>query len=414
MAEPQSRQVLVFNAGSSSLKFELFEPAAAWRSCTRGAVRDIGSGAVVLELDGARVRTSTPVETHREAAEILLDELLGEKAHHGVSAASLAATAHRVVHGGERYSAPTRVTAEVLADLKALTDLAPLHLPSALAVMDVAGRRLGEVPAVAVFDTAFFRELPEVARRYAVPNRWLDEHGIRRYGFHGIAHADMYDRLVTGSGATDRPRRVVTLHLGHGCSAAALLDGRPLETSMGFTPLEGLIMGTRPGDIDPGAIVHLQRLGETPATLADALNQDSGLRGLSGTSGDVRELLAAEAAGDARAAFALEAFCHRARKYLGAYAAVLGGIDAVVFGGGIGENAPTLRSRICSGLAWLGLELDEAANAACVGTEQRISAPASTIAVHVVPVREEAAIARAAFASLDVSDAGAESSHAVA
>ncbi len=180
----------------------------------------------------------------------------------------------------------------------------------------------------------------------------------------------------------------------------ALRGGRPLDTSMGFTPLEGLIMATRPGDIDPGVLLHLQRLGETPEALADALNHESGLRGLSGTSGDVRELLASEAAGDARAEFALEAFCYRAQKYLGAYAAVLGGIDALVFGGGIGENAPTLRSRICRGLAWLGLELDEVANAACVATERKISTPTSAIGVYVIPVREEEAIARAALACL--------------
>jgi acetate kinase len=170
---------------------------------------------------------------------------------------------------------------------------------------------------------------------------------------------------------------------------------------MGFTPLEGLIMATRPGDLDAGAILHMQRQGDTPEALAEALNHESGLRGLSGTSGDARELLALEETGDPRAAFALEAFCYRVQKYLGAYAAVLGGIDAVVFGGGIGENAPVLRGRICQGLAWLGLELDAAANAACAGTEQRISTPSSAIGVYVIPVREEEAIARAALACLD-------------
>jgi acetate kinase len=408
MAEQPHTYILTFNAGSSSLKFELFEPASAWRSCARGAVRDIGHGGAVFELECAEAEAPvSPVSaaTHREAAELVLDALLGGAGRHDLSSASLAATGHRVVHGADRYSVPALVTPSVLSDLESLVDLAPLHLPSSLAVMDAVGRRLAGVPAVAIFDTAFFRELPDVARRYAVPSRWFDEFGVQRYGFHGIAHADMHERLVRGSSAADHPRRVVTLHLGHGCSVTALRDGRPLETSMGFTPLEGLIMATRPGDIDPGAIVHLQRIGETPEALADALNRDSGLRGLSGTSGDVRELLALEEAGDAHAAFALEAFCYRAHKYLGAYAAVLGGIDAVVFGGGVGENAPAVRSRICQGLAWLGLELDEAANAACAGTKQRISTASSAIDVHVIPVREEEAIARAALACVEAQDA---------
>lgn len=401
MSEERRTYVLVFNAGSSSLKFELFEPASAWRSCSRGAVRDIGRGRALFEHEAGKVGTPVAVTTHREAAEFVLDALLDGTADHDVSAASLAATGHRVVHGADRYSSPTLVTAAVLNDLRSLVDLAPLHLPPSLAVMGAVGRRFADVPAVAVFDTAFFRALPEVARRYAVPSRWFDEHGVQRYGFHGIAHADMHERLVRCSGAADRPKRVVTLQLGHGCSVAALRDGQPLETSMGFTPLEGLIMATRPGDLDAGAILHMQRQGDTPEALAEALNHESGLRGLSGTSGDARELLALEETGDPRAAFALEAFCYRVQKYLGAYAAVLGGIDAVVFGGGIGENAPVLRGRICQGLAWLGLELDAAANAACAGTEQRISTPSSAIGVYVIPVREEEAIARAALACLD-------------
>lgn len=414
MADALPMHVLVFNAGSSSLKFELFETVPEWRSCSRGAVRDLGRADAVFELEGAETDEPAVVGTHREAAELVLDALLGGTAGHGLSATSLAVTGHRVVHGADHYSVPTLVTPAVLNDLRSLVDLAPLHLPPSLAVMEAVEGRLAGVPSVAVFDTAFFRDLPDVARRYAVPSRWLDEQGVQRYGFHGIAHADMSERL-RGLCTADCPSRVVTLHLGHGCSITAHRDGRPLETSMGFTPLEGLIMATRPGDIDPGAIVHLQRLGETPEALADALNRESGLRALSGTSGDVRELLALEAAGGARAAFALEAFCYRARKYLGAYAAVLGGIDAVVFGGGIGENAPPLRDRICQGLTWLGLELDEAANAACIGLEQRISSPSSKIGVYVIPVREEESIARAALACLEARSAnpGRSSSQAL-
>lgn len=392
---------LAFNAGSSSLKFELFALGPAWRSCSRGAVRDIGRRRAVFELDGYEVDGAAEISTHREAAERILETLLDGTSGHPLSAASLTATAHRVVHGADLYSAPARVTPSLRAGLQSHAHLAPLHLPPALAVIDAVADRLGGAPAVAVFDTAFFRRLPDYVRRYAVPRYWFEQHGVQRYGFHGIAHEYMRDRLVRRRGAADRRRRVVSLHLGNGCSVTALRDGTPLETSMGFTPLEGLVMATRPGDVDPGAIVHLQHQGYAWQTLTDELSHESGLRGLSGVSGDVRELLALEESGHAGATLALKAFCHRIHKYLGAYAAVLGGVDALLFGGGIGENAPVLRSRICQGLAWLGLELDEAANAACAGTEQRISTPASTIGVYVIPVREEEAIARAALACLE-------------
>jgi acetate kinase len=398
---------LVFNAGSSSLKFELFVRDREWRSRLRGAVRDIGGVRPVLEVEGQGSEDAAAVSEHREAAERILDRLMDAGQPEPLSVQDLVATGHRVVHGGERFSAPTTVTAALMTHLEAIGHLAPLHNPAALSVMRLVLSRLPDVPAVAVFDTAFFRELPEHVQTYAVPRAWSSRYGIRRYGFHGIAHEDLYRRLSASRHDDRPPRRVLSLHLGQGCSIAALRDGRPVETSMGFTPLEGLIMGTRPGDLDVGAVLHMARQGRSWSELERTLNHEAGLLGISGVSGDVRELLGLEDQGDSGARAALAAFCHRLHKYLGAYAAVLGGVDSVVFGGGIGENSPRLRARVCSGLAWLGLQIDESANARCVGSDGRISSDSSAIAVHVIRVREEQAIARAALASIGASEGNA-------
>jgi acetate kinase len=389
------RYLLAFNAGSSSLKVEVFT-SQPWRSNLRAVVEDIGGARARLRF-GAPVETE-PIDaaTHGAAAELVLERLLGGRLGLDLGGDVLA-TGHRVVHGGASFTAPVVVTAAVLTQLESVAGLAPLHNPPALAVMRAVHARLPHVPMTASFDTSFFRTLPEHARAYAVPESWRRDHAIVRYGFHGIAHEYLYRRLEALHGSRREPSRVITLQLGQGCSAAALLDGRPIETSMGFTPLEGLIMGTRAGDLDPGILLHLARQGHSWQALDAALNGESGLLGLSGHSADVRELLALEAAGEHDATVALAAFCHRLHKYLGAYAAVLGGVDALVFGGGIGENAPVIRSRVCAGLRWLGLELDEDLNARCVGDERRISRPSSSIAVYVVPVREEEGIARDAL-----------------
>jgi acetate kinase len=400
MSKATERYVLAFNAGSSSLKFELFVERPAWRSRLRGAVRDIGRPRSVFRLESSEVGESTRISTHAEAAELVLDRLLAAASESFLSVARMAATGHRVVHGGDLYSAPATVTPSVMAELRSLAHLAPLHNPLSLAVMEVVAERLAGVPMVAVFDTAFFRGIPDHARRYAVPESWFADHGIKRYGFHGIAHQCMYDRLTLLSGAIEVPERVVSLHLGQGCSVTALGNGRPLETSMGFTPLEGLIMGTRSGDLDAGAVLHMARQGRSWQEIDGELNRESGLLGLSGVSDDVRELLALEDAGHAGATLALAAYCHRIRKYVGAYTAVLGGLDALVFGGGIGENAPRIRARICAGFEWLGLKLDDEANARCIGCEGRISKAESAIDVRVIPVREEEVIARAALTCL--------------
>ncbi len=390
--------VLAFNAGSSSLKFEVFAIQPAWRSRVRGAVVDIGRPQSLIRFaDGTREHAGA-IADPAGAASLIVDRLFNGDLAVGTAPADILGCGHRVVHGGEYFSAPVRVTQSVHERLAALADLAPLHNVHALAVMGVVHGRLPDVPAVAVFDTAFFRNLPEPARVYALPDAWHAHGRIRRYGFHGIAHEYLSARLRERCGRV--PERVLSLQLGQGCSITALRNGSPVETSMGFTPLEGLIMGTRPGDLDAGILLHRMRQGDSLPALDRDLHLHSGLLALSGVTADVRELVALEADGHPGATLALAAFCHRIHKYLGAYAAVLGGVDAVVIGGGIGENAPELRARICAGLGWIGLELDDAVNAGCAGNEACISKESSAIEVHVIPVREEEAIARAALRCL--------------
>ncbi|HZF29806.1 MAG TPA: acetate/propionate family kinase [Gammaproteobacteria bacterium] len=396
--------VLVLNAGSSSLKAELYSVRPAFAARAHVAVERIGRERPTLRVDDGGSEPVPAATDYGAAAEQLLDRL----ATLGFDQRRLLATAHRVVHGGERFAAPTVMDDAVVAELDALTPLAPLHNPAALAVLRAARSRFPGVPAVAVFDTALFRDLPAAARCYAIPADWRRGRAIRRYGFHGIAHEYLHTRYRALTTQRRRPERVIGLHLGQGCSATALLDGRPVETSMGYTPLEGLIMGSRCGDIDAGVVLELARAGVPAAELDDALNRRAGLLGLSEASDDMRELLDLEAAGEPRAGLAIEAFCHRLHKYLGAYAAVLGGVDVLLFGGGIGEHAPEIRRRVCAGLEWLGLELDPAANAAAVGRDATISSAASRIEVFAIRVREELSIARAACACLGIATADDE------
>jgi acetate kinase len=393
----EAQWLLTFNAGSSSLKFGLFDcrddRLIPW---VRGAVRDIG-GARATFTTGDSSKDVGPVETITDAASLLLDRIADGIDGIRVDSVNLRATGHRIVHGGAHFASAVQVDRATFEKLESLNHLAPLHNPHALSVIRVAGERFTGAPAIAEFDTAFFHDLPETARSYAIPSALAERYAIRRYGFHGLAHQYMSQQLEEmerrGRGTT----RVVSLHLGQGCSVTALRDGRPVDTSMGFTPLEGLVMGTRSGDLDAGILLYLARQGHSWDGLEDLLNRESGLLGLSGESDDVRKLLELETQQHAGARLALATFCHRINKYLGAYAAVLGGIDAVVIGGGIGENSPVVRGRICAGMEWLGMVIDPEANANCIGTSGRISTEASRIDVHVVPVDEEQIIARAAW-----------------
>lgn len=298
--------------------------------------------------------------------------------------APVSLTVHRLVHGGDVLTAPTLWTPELDAVLRPLDDLAPLHNPQAREWVSACARRWPEARHVLIPDTGFFADLPEITHTLPLPARLRTHYRLRRYGFHGLAHHSLWQRLRELAPEAAHGR-VITLQLGGGCSAAALLNGKPLDTSMGFTPLAGLVMATRPGDLDPGVLLHLLKSGMTVADLEQVLAHESGLRGLSNLSGDMRELLAAETA-DARLAIAQ--FCHRVRQYIGAYATTLGGLDALVFGGGIGEHAPVIRRQICADLGFLGITLDGEANANPTD-HARLSRPENPVAIWMIPGNEE-------------------------
>lgn len=304
---------------------------------------------------------------------------------------------HRVVHGGARFAQPTRLDAAALAHLEQLDALAPLHNPRARAWIAAAQAVFPGSEQAAAFDTAFFHDLPQVAAQYALPER-VRSLGVRRYGFHGLAHQAMWRRFSRLNPQLADGGRLITLQLGGGCSMAAIAAGRPLDTSMGFSPLEGLVMATRCGDLDPALVPWLaQQLGVDGAGVLAMLNRESGLAGLAGGESSAGALARRE---DAAAQFALELYCYRIRKYLGAYLAVLGGADGIVFGGGVGEHVPEVRARILTGMDWAGVVLDAAANAGATGAQARIDAPASSVRIQVIPVDEEQVLLEAGRALL--------------
>ena len=394
-------KILAFNCGSSTLKFQLTE--LAHENVVFGQERRLASGNVDRIGTQGRIRFTIPnkedhsqsvtVADHGEATRRVLDWLrdTGLVEHDGVHAVG-----HRVVHGGARFSAPTIISDDIIKEIEAISHLAPLHNEPALSAIAAARAILGlAVPQVAVFDTAFHRTLPERTARYAIPMALAEKHNIRRYGFHGLAHRYMAERYAAITTTPVERTKLITLQLGNGCSATAVENGHSVDTSMGFTPLEGLIMGTRSGDIDPSLVGFLARQENVDVQEVEGwLNTRSGMIGVSGRSSDMRELLDAESKGNTRAALAVDMFCYRVRKYIGAYLAVLGGAEAIVFGGGIGENSPQVRARICRGLEWCGLKIDQSRNARAVGTEELINADSSRIHAYVIPVDEEAVIAR--------------------
>ncbi len=390
-------KVLVLNCGSSSLKFQLIEPGTGGsppggpdRRWARGLVDRVGGEATCTFSWAGEpsYRETAFIANHEEAVEKVLAWLGTSRPFDAVG--------HRVVHGGGCFTAPELIGEEVLAAIEAFSDLAPLHNPASLSGIRAARRLLGPgVPMVAVFDTAFHHTLPDYASLYAIPYELSLRHKVRRYGFHGLAHQSVVLRYAE---ITRRPLdrvKLVTLHLGNGCSASAVCGGKSVDTSMGFTPLEGLVMGSRSGDLDPSLVNYLARKeGVSAAEVELWLSRRSGLLGVSGRSRDMRELLH-YAPEDPRCRLAVELFCYRARKYLGAYLAVLGGAEAVVFSGGIGEHAPEVRAKICEGMEWCGLELDPRLNAFLVGKEGSISPPQARISAYVIPADEEILIARA-------------------
>ena len=396
--------ILVLNAGSSTLKFQVIrtdEDRIAHDSDERlahGLIDRIGGEALVhLEAAGTPPhKTAAPIRDHRAAVETVL-RWLGD-AETGAGFRGIDAVGHRVVHGGEKFTRSVLINDAVIAEIEDMIDLAPLHNPHNLkgirAVRDVLGR---DLPQVAVFDTAFHQTLPDRAYLYAIPYSFYRRHRVRRYGFHGTSHRYVAYRYRKLTGTTRDDTRLITLHLGNGCSACAIVNGDSQDTSMGFTPLEGLVMGTRSGDLDPAIIDFVAaKEGMNLHEVEALLNKHSGLLGISGLTNDMRELLAeAHEHDDRRARLAIEIFCYRARKYVGAYLAAMGGAAAVVFTGGIGENAALIRSRISDGLQWLGMHIDDAANGRTVdGAEGRISTDDSRLHAWVIPTNEELLIAR--------------------
>ena len=311
-----------------------------------------------------------------------------------------AVAAHRIVHGGTRFSQTVLLEGSTTRALNDLVPLAPLHIPEALAWTEAVRDVLGpSVTQVCVFDTAYFTDLPKAASTYAIPTALAARHGLRRFGFHGLAHRSMWRRWAGLRPDLPGGGRLISLQLGSGCSAAAICEGAPIDTSMGFSPIEGLVMATRSGDIDPGLVLHLQRVeGLDPDGMEQVLDRESGLRGLSGSTGDMHALL--ERLADPAAGLAVDVFCHRVRKYVGAYLAVLGHADGIVFGGGIGENSPQIRRRSLSKLEQLGIVLNEAANDAAIGQDSRISSDASHTDVRVLIADEAGEMAREAIAFL--------------
>jgi len=400
--------VLVLNCGSSSVKFQLIETDLERiaqntdRRLARGAIERVGGEAIVTwQAEGhAKQRSTATLRDIRAAVELIIRWACSESS--GIaevkSVADVQAVGHRVVHGGEWFKQSVLITDEVLQGIEDCIELAPLHNPAnvkgILAAREVFGPGL---PQVAVFDTAFHQTLPDYAYLYALPYQLYRRHRVRRYGFHGTSHRYVAYRYRQLRELPREGTNVISLHLGNGCSIAAIRSGDSLDTSMGLTPLEGLVMGTRSGDIDPAIIDFVAvKEGLTEREVETLLNKQSGLLGISGLTNDMRELLdEAHESDDRRARLAIEIFCYRARKYIGSYLAAMNGADAVIFTGGIGENSAEVRARICEGLQWIGLELDAGRNTAhSGGQEGKISSDDSRLAAYVIPTDEELLIAR--------------------
>lgn len=402
--------ILVLNVGSATLKFQVVVTDADRIAgdqdvkLLRGQIERIGGEAVITirNLDGSSRKTTAALRDMRAAVDWLVGYVTDPESGTGLTARSdIHAVGHRVVHGGEQFRSSVRVDDAVLRGIEENVELAPLHNPHNLRGIEATQRALGTgVPQVAVFDTAFHHTLPEHAYLYAIPYPLYRRHKIRRYGFHGTSHRSIAYRFRKITGRARSDVRIVTLHLGNGCSACAIRGGVSIDTSMGFTPLEGLVMGTRAGDIDTALLDYIAaKEGLSISQVESMLNSQSGLLGISGLTNDMRDLLAeANELQDRRARLAIDIFCYRARKYVGAYLEALGGADAVVFAGGVGENSAEIRARICDGLEWTGLRVDAVANAALVGgREGRFSADGSALEAWVVPTDEELLIARDTF-----------------
>ena len=387
--KPGTSHILSVNGGSSSIKFALFETGDPLRCILAGGIERIGQTDAAMRVKGTNLADNlsrkVKASNHAQAVAALM-RWIEERG----GPAALAAVGHRVVHGGPKYGEPQRITAEMVEGLRQLSPFDPEHLPEEVLLIEAFLNRFPDLPQVACFDTAFHHDLPRVARMLPIPRRY-EAQGVRRYGFHGLSYAFLLGELERLAGAEAAQGRVILAHLGNGASLAAVRGGKPVDTSMSFTPAAGVPMGTRSGDLDPGLVWYLARTEEMNAKqFNEMVNFRSGLLGVSETSSDMHDLLEREA-GDERAAEAVALFCYSVKKWIGAFAAALGGVDTLVFAGGIGENAPLVRSRVCNGLGFLGIDLDEKQN---VANEGVISTIASRVTVRVIRTNEELMIAR--------------------
>ncbi len=388
-------KVLVLNSGSSSIKYQFIE-TTTHQVLAKGQVERIGMDDAVLShvrIDGDTVKFSAEILDHNIAIEYVVAILLSK--NHGVikDKSEIEAVGHRVVHGGETFSGSVLITDEVIEKIRENIELAPLHNPHNLRGIMACKRLLPDTPQVAVFDTAFHQKMPEYAFIYGLPYELYKKYKIRRYGFHGTSHRYVSKRASEILGIPIEKLRIITAHLGNGCSMAAVKYGVSVDTTMGFTPLEGLLMGTRSGDIDPAIVLYIMgKEGLTMAEVNALLNKHSGLVGISGVSSDMREIIREMKNGNMRAKLAFDVFCYRVKKYIGAYAAVMGGVDAIVFTAGIGENSPDVRKSVCEGLEFLGIKIDDEKNNS-PEREKIITTDDSPVKVLVIPTNEELVIA---------------------
>ena len=387
--KPDNPRVLTINGGSSSIKFAVFEVGESLRRILEGTIERIGLPEATLQVKGLNqadnFSRSVTAPDHTVAVGALMDWI-----EERIGRSTLTAVGHRVVHGGPKYSEPQLITKEMVEELRQLKPFDPEHLPEEIQLTEAFHRRFPELPQVACFDTAFHHDLPRVVQLLSIPRRYEAE-GVRRYGFHGLSYSFLMEELARLAGVEAAQGRVILAHLGSGASLAAVRGGKSMDTSMSFTPTAGVPMSTRSGDLDPGLVWYLARTEDLDAKrFNEMVNFQSGLLGVSETSSDMRDLLDHETQ-DVRAAEAVALFCYQVKKWIGAFAAALGGLDTLVFAGGIGENAPVVRARICDGLGFLGIELEEKQN---VANEGVISAAASRVPVRVIRTDEEYMIAK--------------------
>ena len=389
-------KILVLNCGSSSIKYQLFDIETK-NVLAKGGIEKIGLEGSFLKFNlpnGEKETITTAIPEHTTGVRLIIDVLTSEKYGVVKSINEIDAVGHRMVHGGEKFSTSTLLTEKVLEDFAACSELAPLHNPANLKGVNAVKEIAPEMPQVGVFDTSFHQTLPDYAYIYGIPYELYEKYGIRRYGFHGTSHRYITKRVCEMLGVKPEDKKIITCHIGNGGSIAAVKNGKCVDTTMGLTPLEGLMMGTRSGDIDPGAIPFImEKLQLDGKGLSDLLNKKSGVLGVSGVSSDMREVEAAAASGNKRAELANTIYFYRIKKYIGAYAAAMGGVDIIVFAGGVGENQSPCREAALEGLEFIGVELDKELNKKSRGEEVVLSTPESKVKVVLVPTDEELMIA---------------------